>query len=105
MKLNIKRTEKKETIEDKISFLQKQNVELTKTILNLLQTQKEMAKKEQENYKVILKVNDFVKEVGARFRELSEYFEDNNENSNVSSLDYDKIALVLHKYNLIEEKK
>jgi len=119
MKLNVKREEvasstKEEKsdkiknediklIQSEIKVLKEQNIALASQLVKVINYQKISVKENLEMTEIIKNFDNFIKEVGNKFSEFGEYFENNN--SNAESLDYDKIALIVHKYDLAKKRK
>ena len=129
MKLEIKRDEKKpekvekvekpekpekpekntevETLKSEIEKLKEQNKIIVERMIKMANLEKTIGSEVTEILKSVEKFDDFIREVGKRFAEFSDFFENSNkgDKKSIDSLNYSKIALLLHKYDLAKKGK
>jgi len=89
-------------LEKDVERLKEQNIALAAQVVKMANYQKISAKENLEMIEITKNFDRFIKEVGNRFAEFGEYFENNN--TATESLDYDKIAMIVHKYDLAKNR-
>ena len=85
--------------------LKEQNKVAAKELLKTIQVQKKSSAEIVEIIAVVKRFDMFKREIGQRFAEFAEYFENNSsQGSAETKIHYDKLALIVHKYGLVDSK-
>ena len=93
-------------LRQEVENLKEQNKQLAAQFIKIVREQKRTASEIVEMIEIVKRFDSFKKEIANRFSEFAEYFEENeNKKNGAESLDYGKLALIVHKYNLVSEKK
>jgi len=93
-------------LQQEVENLKEQNKQLAAQFIKIVGEQKRTASEIVEMIEIVKRFDSFKKEIANRFSEFAEYFEENeNKKTGAESLDYGKLALIVHKYNLVSEKK